>query len=412
MRVDYAEDVALRATIGPLTAIALAAACASSPAAMSEPNAAEGGTGGGPANGGDEAAGDGAAGPARDASPEALGGGASAQWVAYASGYSPDIQVLSVSPQTGALTLTSSVASFGTSPSFLAVDAASKHLYAVDENTPGQVGAYDIDPATGALTFLNAVSSGGDGPPFVAVDGPWVFVANYTSGTVAVLPVESDGSLGAAVDTETVGSLAHMIVSDPTDHFVFVPCKGSDYVAQFSFDASTGKLTPNAVPHMATATGAGPRHLAFHPNGTIAYLIDETDSTMSELSLDPNAGTLSILQTLSSRAAGATGTNTAAEVHVHPAGHWLFGSNRGDDNLVVFALDASGRMSAPTFTGAGGMTPRDFALDQAGAFLYTANQGTGNVVTFRFDASAGVLTPTGSTVAAPSASFIGLVALP
>jgi 6-phosphogluconolactonase len=203
-----------------------------------------------------------------------------------------------------------------------------------------------------------------------------------------------------------------MILPDPGNHFVFVPCKGSDYVAQFMFDASTGQLTPNAVPKMSTATGAGPRHLAFHPDGTTAYLIDETDSTMSQLSLDAIAGTLSIVQTVSTRASGATGTNTAAEVHVHPSGHWLLGSNRGDDDIVVFPLDATGHMGAPTFTKSGGTTPRDFALDATGSFLYVANQGTGNVVVFRFDASTGALTPTGATEPADAASFIGLAALP
>jgi 6-phosphogluconolactonase len=337
---------------------------------------------------------------------------APAKVVAYASGYGPDIQWLSVDPKTGALSPAGSLASFGTAPSFLAVDGASTHLYAVDENSPGQVGAYRIDGDAGALAFLGAVPSGGDGPPFVTVDGAWVLVANYTSGTVAVLPVKADGSLGDAVDTETVGSLAHMILPDPSDRFVFVPCKGSDYVAQFTFDKATGQLTPNAVPHMSTATGAGPRHLAFHPDGTRAYLIDETDSTMSLLSLDAARGTLAIVQTVSTRAAGATGTNTAAEVHVHPSGQWLLGSNRGDDDLVVFPLDATGQMGTPRFTKSGGTTPRDFTLDGTGAFVYAANQGTGNVVVFGFDVSSGALSPTGSTVSVAAASFIGLSPLP
>jgi 6-phosphogluconolactonase len=354
----------------------------------------------------------GATSPDAGASPDAALEASSGHWIAYASGYAPTIQWLSVNAQTGALTPISSVGSFGTAPSFLAIDKTSQHLYAVDENTPGQVGAYDIDPASGAMSFLGAVSSGGDGPPFVTVDGPWVLVANYTSGSVAVLPVRSDGSLGASVDTKTVGAESHMILPDPSNRFVFVPCKSADFVAQFTFDASTGKLTPNAIPTMPTAVGAGPRHLAFHPNGTIAYLIDETASTMSELSLDTTLGTLTILQTVSTRPPGATGTNTGAEVHVHPSGRWLFGSNRGDDDLVVFALDASGAMSTPKFAKSGGMTPRDFALDATGSFLYAANEDTGNVVTFSFDASTGILTTTGASVTAPSASFIGLASLP
>ncbi|HEY5246269.1 MAG TPA: lactonase family protein, partial [Acidimicrobiales bacterium] len=314
--------------------------------------------------------------------------------VAYASGYGPDIQWLDVDP-TGGLTSAGSVAAFGTAPSFLAVDPAGKHLYAVDEVTPGRVGAYAIDASSGALTFQAAVASGGDGPPFVSVDpqGRWVLVANYTSGTVAVLPIQADGSLGAAADTESVGAEAHMIVAEPSDRFVFVPCKGADFVAQFLFDASTGKLTPNAVPRLATAAGAGPRHLAFHPDGATAYLIAETASTMTALDFDATTGTLTAVQTVSTLPAGFTGTNTAAEVHVHPSGKWLFGSNRGDDSIVVFALDASGHMTPQGFTKTGGTTPRDFTLDPGGAWLYAANQGTGDVVAFAFDAATGTLTP-------------------
>ncbi|HEY8088282.1 MAG TPA: lactonase family protein, partial [Polyangiaceae bacterium] len=302
--------------------------------------------------------------------------------VGYASGYGPDLQWLAVDATTGALSASGKLASFGAAPSFLEVDAAGKHLYAVDESTPGQVGAYSIDAKTGALAFQNAVPSGGDGPPFVGLDpqGKWALVANYTSGSASVLPVKADGSLGAGVATVNAGALAHMIVADPSDRFVFVPCKGADYVAQYLFDASTGALTPNAVPHMATAAGAGPRHLAFHPDGKVVYLVDETDSTVSELAFDATAGTLSILHTVSTLPAGFTGTNTAAEVHVHPSGGWLFTSNRGDDSIAVFPLDASGAIGTPTFTKSGGTTPRDFSLDPAGAHLYAANQGTGNVV--------------------------------
>jgi 6-phosphogluconolactonase len=333
--------------------------------------------------------------------------------VAYASGYGPNIQWLGVDTASGALTPAGQAATFGSAPSFLAVDGAGKHLYALDEATPGRVGAYAVDGATGALTFQSAVASGGDGPAFVTAGPPgWVLVANYGSGSVAVLPVAADGSLGAATDTQSAGAEAHMILPDPSGRFVFVPCKGVDYVAQYVFDAAHGKLTPNAVPHVATAAGAGPRHLAFHPNGTRAYLINENDSTMTAMAFDATAGTLTPLQTVSTRAPGATGTNTGAEVHVHPGGQWLFGSNRGDDSIAVFALDAAGKMTAHGFTKSGGTTPRDFALDPSGGFLYAANQGSGNVVAFRFDASAGTLTATGSTANVTAVSFVGVVTLP
>jgi 6-phosphogluconolactonase len=331
--------------------------------------------------------------------------------MAYASGYGPEISIFSVDGQSGALAPSGTVASFGSSPSFLAVNPAATNLYALDEVSPGQVGAYAIG-ASGALTFIGAVSSGGAGPAFVSVDrsGKFVLVANYDSGTVAVLPVKPGGGLGAPVESPMVGAEAHMIMADPSNRFVFVPCKGADYVAQLAFDAATGKLTPNAVPHVATAAGAGPRHIAFHPKADFAYLINENDSTMTAYAFDPSAGTLTEIETQSTLPPGFSGTNTGAEVWVHPSGGWLFGSNRGDDSIVVFALDAAtGRMTRTGFTKTGGATPRDFTLDPTGTFLYAANQDSGTIVPFRFDAAHGSLTPVASPVTVPMASFIGLV---
>lgn len=365
-----------------------------------------------PTDGGDATAPTDAAGPGPDGGDAATALG---PLVAYASGYSATIDLYAVDASTGALTLRSSIPSFGTSPSFLAINRAATHLYAVDENTTGRVGAYSIDPATGALTFLDAVTSGGSGPPFVALDRSeaFVLVANYTSGIVSVLPVQADGSLGDAVTTLPVGDNAHMILTDPSNRFAFVPCLGSDYVAQFLFDAASGALSANVPATVATAAGAGPRHLAFHPNGRWVYLINETNSTMTFLELDLDAGTLSPTQTVSTLPSGFTGTNTAAEVWVHPSGAWVLGSNRGADDLVVFAVAPStGTLTPVGFTPSGGMTPRDFTFDPTGTFVYAANQGTGNVVPFRFDASSGTLTPTGEPVDLDAASFVGLTRLP
>jgi 6-phosphogluconolactonase len=334
--------------------------------------------------------------------------------VAYASGYAQAIDRFAVDESTGALSATGSTPSFGTSPSFLAIDPSATNLYALDENTAGRVGAYAIDRATGALTFLGSVSSGGDGPAFLTVDGSgkYVLVANYGDGTVSVLPVQAGGGVGAPLATLAVGANAHMIVPDPSNRFVFVPCLGADYVAQFVFDAGTGKLTPNATPHVATAAGAGPRHIAFHPNGKLAYLINETNSTITAYAFDPSAGTLGEIETQTTLPAGFTGTNTAAEIWVHPSGAWLFGSNRGDDSIAVFAIDpATGKMTAKGHTKTGGQTPRDFTLDRTGTWLYAANQASGSIVPFRFDASQGTLTAVAAPVTLTSPSFVGLVRL-
>jgi 6-phosphogluconolactonase len=336
--------------------------------------------------------------------------------VAYISGYDPTIGVYSVDPTSGALSMTSHTTSFGTSPSFLALSPSAKYLYALDENATGQVGAYAVDAATGALAFLASVSSHGNGPAFLSVDGTgnFVLVANYGDGTVAVLPVQADGSLGAAVVTRSVGANAHMIVADPSNRYVFVPCLGADYVAQFLFDDATGALTPNAVATVSTPSGAGPRHLAFHPTLPYAYLLSETASTITPFALDGTTGRLSALDSPQSTIPnGFSGTNTGAEVRVHPSGRFLLASNRGDDSIVVLSIDqTTGKITYVSRTSSGGMTPRDFTLDPGGAFLYAANQGSDTVVPFRVDASQGAITSNGGSTSATMPSFVGVFRLP
>ena len=334
--------------------------------------------------------------------------------VAYASGYGPSIVVYSVGAN-GALNAKGTTNAFGASPSFLAVRPGSTHLYAIDEATAGKVGAYAIDRTSGALTFLNSVSTQGNGPAFVSVDGTgkWAMVANYGDGTIAVLPIQADGKLGDATYTQNVGANAHMIVADPSNQFVFVPCLSADYVAQFHLDATQGKLTPNATPTIASAAGAGPRHIAFHPNGKLAYVINEKASTITAYTLDTTSGQLATVESKSTLPAGFTGTNTGAEVWVHPSGAYVYGSNRGDDSIVQLSIDVStGKMTLVGHTKTGGTMPRSFTLEPGGAFLYAANQGSNNVVPFAIDATKGTLTATASPVTLTSPSFVGVVHLP
>ncbi|HET9623879.1 MAG TPA: lactonase family protein [Kofleriaceae bacterium] len=334
---------------------------------------------------------------------------ATAHLVVYVSGYGPGIAWLDFDPATGGLTPVGSIAAV--QPSFLAMTAG--HLYAVSESG-NRAAAYAIDPATGGLTFINDVDSGGAGPAHIAVDhrAAFVTVANFGGGTVAVLPIRGDGGLAAARQIVSPGVNAHMFLFDAADQFGFVPCRGSDYVAQYRFDAATGALTANATPHAATAAGAGPRHLAFAPDGAHAYLINELDSTLTALAYDAATGRLSPLQTVSTRAAGATGNNTGAEVWVHPSGKFVYGSNRGDDDLAIFAIAATGELTVVGHVATGGKTPRDFTIDPTGRWLLAANQGSDTVVTFAIDATTGMLTRTGAPLTAAQPAFVGFVALP
>lgn len=337
-----------------------------------------------------------------------------AHLVAYVSGYSTDIARFDVDRTSGALTAAGTISAFAASPSFLAIDPAAAHLYAVSEAT-SRVGGYSIDPATGTLTALNDVASGGNGPAHVFVDrsGASVMVANYGDGQVAVFTIQADGRLAAAHQTLLAGQNAHQILTDPSNRFAFVPCLGSDWVAQYTFDATTGTLTANAVPHLMTANNAGPRHLAFAPDGKFAYLLNEKASTLSALALDTTTGRLSELQTVSTLPSGFSGSNTGAEVWVHPGGNFVYASNRGDNSIAVFSRSSmTGMVTLVGHTKTGGATPRDFTLDPDGRFVYAANQGSNNVVQLAVDAAAGMLAATGSPVSASMPTFVGIVTLP
>lgn len=329
--------------------------------------------------------------------------------VAYVSGYGPNIDRYDVDRTTGALTASGSVPAFSASPSFLAIHGL--HLYAASESA-NQIGAYAIAPSSGALTFINAVSSGGTGPAHVSVDasGAFVLAANYGNGAIAVLPVRGDGGVMPATQNPNAGANAHQILTGPGNKAVLVPCKGTDRVVQYTFDATTGALTANGT--VMTAAGAGPRHLAFRPDGLTAYLVNENDSTLVTLAFDRNTGKLSAQGTVSTRAAGATGSNTGAEVAVHPNGSFVYASNRGDNTLAVFSIaPSSGQVSLVGHVPTGGMTPRMFAIDPAGAWLYVANQNSNNVITFAIDAQTGMLTRTGQPLTVTSPSFVGFVEL-
>lgn len=338
-----------------------------------------------------------------DARPTAL--------FAYVSGYSTTISRYSLA--NGVLTAAGTTTSFATNPSFMAIAPAQTHLYAASEST-SRAGAYAIDQASGALTFINDVAVGGNGPAHIAVDatGKYVLVANYGNGTISVAPIQAGGGLGAVTQTLAPGANAHQIVLDPSNKYAFVPCLGVDRVHQYLFDAATGTLTANAVPSLATAAGAGPRHLAFKPDGLFAYLLNEKNSTLTALAFDTATGRLSELHTTTTRASGATGTNTTAEVWVHPNGKFVYASNRGDNNLAIFSIAGDGRVTLVGHKPTGGMTPRMFLIDPSGAFAYVANQNSNNVIVFPLDPTTGMLGTGSAPIAATSPSYIGIAALP
>jgi 6-phosphogluconolactonase len=332
----------------------------------------------------------------------------------YTEGKSRGIYLLELDPTSGALS-PHGVAGETENPSFLAVHPSRKYLYAVNEVDDGGVSAFAIDPKSGSLTFLNKQSSKGSGPCHLIVDrsGKNVLVANYGSGTVAVLPIEDDGRLrsastsiqhkGSSVNPERQeGPHAHSINLDAANRFAVAADLGLDKLFVYRFDATKGTLTPNDPPSVNLAPGAGPRHFAFHPDGHHAYVINEIQSTVTAFDYDPERGTLKELQTISTLPQGNKPSNSTAEVRVHPSGKFLYGSNRGHNSIAIFAIDPqNGRLRPVGHQSTQGKTPRNFGIDPSGRFLLAENQDSDTIVVFRIDPQTGQLQPTGHSAEVP-----------
>jgi len=349
---------------------------------------------------------------AAGASASAGAGGVATVPFVYVGSTNGQISIFTLDAALGKLTLVKSVTA-GNYPSFLAFDPTFSFLYAVNE-PDAKVASFSIAAKTGDLTFLNRVASGGAAPAFVSVDasGKYVMVANYDGGTTRVLPIGSDGSLGAPTDSKAPGANSHMILTDPGNQFAFVMNKGSDTITQYAFDATKGTLTPNAVPSVMTAAGAGPRHLAFHPNGKFAYVINELDDTLSAYSYDATLGRLTFLETQSTLPPGTDGAaNSCAEVVVAPSGKFVYGSNRGHDSIVRFSIDDMGKPTFVDTTPSGGDVPRSFTLSVDGELMLVANE-SGNVTSFSVDTKSGALTKLLSLDVPQKPQFVGIAYLP
>jgi 6-phosphogluconolactonase len=289
-------------------------------------------------------------------------------------------------------------------------------LQKVQGASTGAVSAFAIDPAIGQLALLNQKASAGTDPCFIATDpaGHHVLIANYTSGTVAVLPIAADGRLEPAVSVRRgagsgpmaarqAGPHAHQILLDPSSRFALWTDLGADRVIVDRFDALTGRLEPQRPEGAAIEPGSGPRHLAWHPSGRVVYLLNELSATVTTMSFNSSTGALVTIRTIAAREAGASGENSAAEIAASPNGAFLYASNRGDDDLAVFAIDARTLEPSPAaHVQGGGRTPRHFAIDPSGRWLIVANQNSDSLVVLRIDPATGIPSPTTAIATIPS----------
>jgi 6-phosphogluconolactonase len=329
----------------------------------------------------------------------------------YVSGNGGAIRLFGLNSETGALTARETITA-GVSPSYLAFSPDRKFLYAIDENrgAASSVIAFSIDGPTGRLTPINTAPTGGEGAPHLAVhpSGRWLVVTHYSSGEVSVLPIRRDGGVlePTAIDKGPDGACAnaHQAVFDRTGDHLFVPCLGSDYLTQYKF--ADGQLSYNEPSSVSTPS---PRHLAFDPAETHAYVISEYDSTLTWYDYDAKSGTFSNPRVIQSH---QTTAGSSAHVVVHPSGDFLYASNREENSLGLFSLDANGAPHPVTFVTEGIATPRDFSIDPSGRFLILANQnGAQDVFVYRIAADSGELTRVGVTPVGGNPTFTGAIDL-
>jgi 6-phosphogluconolactonase len=300
-------------------------------------------------------------------------------------------------------------------PTYVTFSASGRALYAVNEvyrfegEEGGAVSAFMIDDSTGRLTLLNQRATRGTGPCYAVVDhtGRNLLVANFGSGSVAVFPLAPDGSLqpmsafvqhtGSGPNPRQAGPHAHAFNLSPDNRFAIASEFGTDQLLLYRFDPEAGLLEPAETPAVKLAPGSAPRHFTFHPNGRVAYSLNEIANTITRLGYTPADGAFHVRETVSTLPAGFTGRNTAAEVIVHPSGKYLYASNRGDNSIAVFDLAADGSVRLRTTIPCGGRTPRGFAIDPEGRWMIVAHQDSHSVTVFAVDAANGIPVPTGQS---------------
>lgn len=331
------------------------------------------------------------------------------------------ISVYVIDPVTGEWSLVQVLAALNST--FLVLDKTGRFLYSC-QGDGTTVNAYSIDDATGRLTALNSQETHGKNGVHILTDPSNAFIVVVSARAVDAYPINEDGSLGPCCSTlEPKGGfgplkdqtyyLPHQGVFDPSGKFLLIPDKNLDGVHICRFNRQTGAITYNDPPLARARPGAGQRHLDWHPDKPIAYVMDENDNAVTVFSWNSEEGVLTPMQWLP--AVPSTFFHPvkggrdwgSAEIWVAPSGRFVYGSNRGHDSIVIYAADAAtGLLSLVDWVPTQGRTPRFFCLSADGTRLFAANLNSHTIVEFAVDGSSGTLSPTGQVVAVESPSCI------
>ena len=306
-------------------------------------------------------------------------------------------------------------------PSYLTLAPNGKFLYAANGETVndsmnfGSISAYAVDASTGKLTHINDKSSYGSDPCHIQIDhgGKSLFISNYNNGRLVFYNLKADGSIsdnyrifqdtGKSVNPARQESAhVHSTLVSPNDKYVYVDDLGLDKIMIFRYDSSSASMDPGDPPYVATLPGAGPRHMALHPNLPYLYLIQELSNNVSVFSLQNEAAPV-MIQTLSALPEHYDSVNDAADIHVLPSGNFVYSSNRGQNTIAIFKVDpATGRITRTGEHSCGGNWPRAFLVDPEGQFLFVANERSDNLALLKVNGETGELSETGVSVKIPS----------
>ena len=343
---------------------------------------------------------------------------------AFATGDDGAIHAYSLNSESGKLELKHRTTD-AENPFFIALSPDRKFLYSIHaegefggkENE--QVSAYSLQGRSGELKLINRTSALGTAACYLDVDatGKTVLVANYSTGSVASLPVHGDGRLGSAatfvqhqgssVDkARQEGPHAHSIVVSPDNRFVLSADLGLDQILSYRLDAAKSTLVPSAQSFVRTAPGSGPRHLTFHPNGRHVYVINELSNSLTLFDYLPDSGILTEQQTISTVPSDFTGTSHCADLKITPNGRFLYGTNRGHDSIAAYRLDDNGRLTLLNIEPSLGKGPQNLAITPDGKYVLCANMPGNNLVVFQINPDTGALTKTGELVSISSPSCI------
>lgn len=339
----------------------------------------------------------------------------------YIGMHGDQIHVARFDPATGTLTASRPVAS-GLRPTWAVQHPVHPIVYWTDEAgndgaSEGGVVAFRPDRITGALERLGELRAGGGGTTHLSPATPTTLVAtNYGGGSVATLTLATTGNLKSLGQVETSGGSGphrrqaaphpHGSVVDPSGRFILVADLGADRVFILPFDRRTGRLgalNPDDGRHYVVAPGSGPRHISFHRNGRVLYLINELTAEIQILSWDRRAGRLTLVQTISINDPGFSGQSSGGEIAVSRDGRFVYASNRGDNSLVIHAVDQrTGRLTRIQKLPSGGEKPWHFAIHPGGSWLLCANRDANAVRVFAVDRRSGRLSDTGASLATPT----------